>query len=238
LQQVRAIKSAEELTALAHAARSTDAGLLAALDGLQAGVLDRELQVRMQLAAVDSGGDLPRHPLLGMGPLEEARPPSLPRGRAGEAGDVLIAELAGSWQGYEAPAVQVAVLGPLPGDWRDAWRVHLEAWDRGWERLQPYTGVEEIDRAARRASAGRYTVSLEIAGSGLGDDLPCFPTGLDERNRPEPAVLQEGMCLTIKPAVRWGAPRSRHYLTWSDTIVLTAAGPRRLGTRPHELTVR
>jgi Xaa-Pro dipeptidase len=238
LQQVRSLKSAEELTALEHAARATEAGLLAAVSRLGCGILDREIQAEMLHAAVRSGTEPPMRALAGVGPLGHARPPSLPTGRAAEAGDVLVAELAGSSQGYESPAVQLATIGPLPGDWHDAWNVHLEAWDRAWEMLRPGTNVAEVEVAARRATAGRYSVRLEIRGAGLGEDLPCFPPGLDERNRPEPVVLQEGMCLELRPSVGWGAPRSRQYLTWSDTIALTADGPRRLGTRSHELIVR
>jgi Xaa-Pro aminopeptidase len=237
LHLVRSVKSAEELQALEHAARATDAGLRAAVACFGRGVLDREIQGQVLLAATRTGTELPRRALVGMGPLDQARPPSIPQGHAADEGDVLVAELAGSCLGYLAPAVQLAALGPLPGDWRDAWRVHVDAWNRAWELLRPGTSVGEVDLVARRASAGRFTVRLEIQGGGLGEDLPCFPPGLDERNRPEPTVLQEGMCLELRPSVGWGAPRSRQYLTWSDTVVLTGDGPRRLGSRPREVTV-
>jgi Xaa-Pro dipeptidase len=238
LQLVRAVKSAEEIMVLERAAAATDAGLLAAANGLTAETTDRELWGQMVLASVRAGADPPRRALLGAGPFGAHRPPAHPTGRKIHAGDVLVAELSGCCHGYEAPGTQMAVLGVLTRDWSDAWQVHEEAWQRALATLQPGTSVAETDAAALGAATPTYRVRLEIQGTGLGGDLPCFPPGVNERNRPEPAILEEGMSLTLQTIVEWDGTDGPQLLTWSDAILITAARPRRLGTRRHEIIVR
>ncbi len=238
MQEVRAIKSAEEIAVLERAAASTDAGLLAAVSALGAGVRDREVWAQMTLGAVRAGGDPPRHAVVGLAPMSAGHPPPGPLGRAAERGDLLMAGLRGSVAGYEAGGTQLATVGPLPGEWQDAWQVHVDAWGRILEVLVPGQSVIDLEIAARAAATDRYAVRLEILGAGLGEDLPCFPPQRNDRGRPEPTVLAPNMALTLRPWVEWDGPNGRLQLTWSDTILATDGPPRRLGSRPHDSAER
>jgi Xaa-Pro aminopeptidase len=238
LQEVRAGKSLEEITVLERAATSTDAGLLAAVSTLGVGILDREVWGQMALGAVRAAGDPPRHAVVGLAPLGGGHPPPGPIGRAAESGDLLMAGIRGTVAGYEAGGTQLAMVGSLPAEWRAAWAVHGEAWERACQVLVPGQSVMELDVAARSAATDRYAVRLEILGAGLGDDLPCFPPQRNDRGRLEPTVLEPNMALTLRPWVEWDGPSGRQQLTWSDTLVTTTAAPRRLGSRPRELPER
>ncbi len=238
LQQVRAVKSPEEIAVLERAAASTEAGLLASVRELRPGASDRELWGQMVLAAARGGGDPPREALLGLAPLGQGLPPAVPRGRAAEPNDLLYAELHGAVSGYGAAGTQLAALGSLPGPWRDAWAVQEAAWERLEPLVRSGSSVADLDAAARGAAAGPYAVRLEIVGAGLGDDLPCFPPQLNDRGRPEPTVLEPNMALTVRPWVEWDTPTGRQQLTWSATLITTSASPRLLASRPRQILER
>lgn len=235
LRQVRAIKSPAEVSALERAAAGTDAGLTAAVAAFRPGVADREVWGQAALAAARSGAAPPCRLRVGTAPLAEGRPDPFPTGRTAMPGDVLVVRMAGCAAGYHAPGTQLAVLGELPPEWRQAWEIHLEAWGRAWEILRPGTALDALETAARAVAAGPHAVRLEIRGAGLGDDLPHLTSGHPSRDPTEPIHLQEGMAFEVRPVVEWLSGGAHHAVSWSDTIVLTASGPRRLGARPHAI---
>jgi Xaa-Pro aminopeptidase len=71
-------------------------------------------------------------------------------------------------------------------------------------------------------------------GRGQGDDGPLITPS---QRRPEQlaVALEANMVFILKPFIRT-ADRS-HDCTWGDTVVVTAAGGKRLGRRPHDLAV-
>jgi Xaa-Pro aminopeptidase len=227
MQQVRQVKSAEEIQALARAAAASDAGIRACAEGLARGVTDRELRGQAVLAMLRAGGDHPRSGRLEIGGMNSPlRSYSGPIGRIAGPGDALWVEVNGRFQGYEAHGAHVAALGPMPPDWRDAWAVLREGWERAWQVLRPGVAGAQVLQAARAAATAEFGVRSGILGQGLGDDPP---TVMDpEADSP---TLEEGMCFTLKPYVGWS--RAGHYreITWADTVVITRQGARRLGLR-------
>ena len=141
------------------------------------------------------------------------------------------------FSGYQAQGVQPAVVGPLPPAWRDAWRVHVEAWERTMAMLRPGVTFEEILHAADGASAGQFHARQTLHGQGLGDDMPLITTSSLRANRMGDRVVEEGVCFVLKPYARWTDHAGEKELNWGDTVVITAEGARRLGARPHEIIV-
>jgi Xaa-Pro aminopeptidase len=75
---------------------------------------------------------------------------------------------------------------------------------------------------------------LNMHGRGQGDDGPIIT---DSARDPGPlgVPLQERMVFVLKPGVV--SADGRYNITWGDTVVVTAQGGRRLGTRPHGLVI-
>ena len=239
MQEVRYVKSAEEIRFLQRATHATDAGLLAAATHFHAGVSDRELWGQMVLASARAGGDPPRVADLAVAGLDQRRGSVLqPVGRLAAPGDVLLNKLEGRYAGYDAQGVQPAILGRPPKDWTDAWKVHVEAWDRTWEALRPGATFGEVEAAASSAATGRFAVAQTLHGRGVGDDIPLITRSSSQANRMSGRRLQEGVCFVLKPYATWSDANGGKQLNWGDTVVITANGARRLGDRPHELIVR
>jgi Xaa-Pro dipeptidase len=239
LQEARYIKSEEEIAFLTRAARATDAGLLAAAEHMRPGAFDREIWGQMVLAMARAGGDAPRFAHFGIAPLRDIRGFAVqPVGHAAAAGDILFNEVDGRYTGYDAQGVQPIILGALPSDWLDAWKVHVEAWDRTWEILSPGVTFSEIEAAVRPAATGRFGARQTLHGRGLGDDMPLITSTSSNANRMGKRILEEGVCFVLKPYATWSDEHGEKELNWGDTVVITQDGARRLGGRPHELIVK
>jgi len=239
MQEARYVKSEEEIVFLTRAARATDAGLLAAAEHMRPGAIDREIWGQMVLAMMRAGGDPPRFAHFGIAPLRDIRGFAVqPVGHAAAVGDILFNEVDGHYTGYDAQGVQPIVLGALPSDWAEAWKVHTEAWNRTWELLRPGVTFAELESAVRPAATRRFGVRQTLHGRGLGDDMPLITSSSSSANRMGERVLEEGVCFVLKPYATWSDGLGEKELNWGDTVVVTRDGARRLGERSHELIVR
>jgi Xaa-Pro dipeptidase len=239
MQQARYVKSAEEVAFLTRAARATDAGLLAAAERMEPGITDRELWGHMVLAMVRAGGDPPRFAHFGIAPMRDIRGfPIKPIGHPAATGDMLFNEIDGRYAGYDAQGVQPVILGPLPPEWAEAWKVHTDAWDRTWAVLRPGARFADVEAAVRPAASGRFGVRQTLRGRGVGDDIPLITSSSSTAGRMRELVLEEGVCFVLKPYATWADAHGAKELNWGDTVVITRDGARRLGERPHELIIR
>jgi Xaa-Pro aminopeptidase len=89
----------------------------------------------------------------------------------------------------------------------------------------------ELKAAAERVSrGGKATGALTLHGRGLGDDGPLIT------NQSQPAVdaapLEEGNVFVVKPTTTYHGQGDVGHV--GDTVVVTATGAERLGTRPIE----
>ncbi len=239
MQEARYVKSDEEIAFLTRAAGAAEAGIAAAARRLRPGAIDRNLWGEMVLAMLHAGGDPPRVAHLGIAPLRDIRGrPVQPVGHVAAVGDILVSEIDGRYAGYDAQGVQPVVLGSLPGDWAEAWKIHAEAWDLTWRALRPGATFGEIETAVQAAATERFGVRQTLHGCGLGDDMPLIAAGASSVNRMPERVLKEGVCFVLKPYATWIDSFGEKELNWGDTIAITRDGARRLGGRPHEFIVR
>jgi Xaa-Pro aminopeptidase len=111
------------------------------------------------------------------------------------------------------------------------------------ERLTPGVTVKELaeltlqtgTKAAPKAGpAAGAKADLNMHGRGAGDDGPII-TAHAKSPRQLAVVLRENMVFICKPSAITADGSS--ICTWGDTIVITAAGGKRLGKRPHDLAI-
>ncbi len=101
-------------------------------------------------------------------------------------------------------------------------------------RMAELTGVLGPEAAAKggRAAGGIWPLTMD--GRGAGDDGPIITSSAHDFEQLRVA-LQENMVFIYKPASM--TPNKSHICTWGDTVVVTPAGGRRLGSRPHGLAI-
>lgn len=242
LDEVRYVKSEEEIDALAKSAAINELAIQAEIEAAQVGVKDWEVWAAVHYAMTRNGSELPVHCfwVSGKNPKRTLTRPSM---RLLERGDVIINEIEASWIGYRAQAVQpvfVEFINPVQAE---LIKVQREIFNRVMEVLKPGVTVAELaeltQRAAERAApktgaAAGARGDLTMHGRGAGDDGPIITP--HARSPKQLAVaMHEHMVFICKPSAI--SADGEYMCQWGDTVVVTKNGGRRLGKRLHELAV-
>ena len=154
-----------------------------------------------------------------------------PTHRRMQSGDYLTVEIEGRWGGYVAQLDQSVTFGDVPAWAPDA---HKAAVDCFWDIvkvMRPGASFGELQEAATQVNRGsKATGFLTLHGRGLGDDGPL----ITPQSQPavKSVVLQEGNVFIVKPSVSYNGQSDVGHV--GDTVVVTATGAERLGTRPIE----
>jgi Xaa-Pro aminopeptidase len=242
LVELRYAKSDEEIAFLARSNDIIDAGYDAEIAAARPGVSDWVVWAEAMGAMLRAGSELPVHYNWVSGP-RPLRTQARPCHRLLQPGDVILNELEASWLGYRAQQdIPVAVGQPDPA-FVELMKVQEDLFHTALESLRPGTTLGELAaQCAARATAIAPKAGpaagvkgvLNMHGRGQGDDGPIIT---DSARDPGPLSVQlrERMVFVLKPGVV--SADSQYSITWGDTVVVTAQGGRRLGTRPHGIVI-
>jgi Xaa-Pro aminopeptidase len=242
LDEVRYVKSAEEIDALAQSVAINELAVEAEIEAAKVGVKDWEVWAAVHYAMTRNGSELPIHCfwVSGKNPQRTLTRPSM---RLLERGDVIINELEASWMGYRAQAVQPVFVEAINPVQAELLKVQREIFNHVLENLKPGTTVGELAELTRRAAeraapktgpAAGARGDLTMHGRGAGDDGPII-TPHAKSPKQLGIAMRENMVFICKPAAI--SADGEYTCQWGDTVVVTKSGGRRLGKRPHELAV-
>jgi Xaa-Pro dipeptidase len=236
VDDVRHVKSLEELAFLAKSTALVDAGYWQLRESATAGEYDYAVWADVRAAMLVRGSETTLHSNWVSG----RRPPrtlTRPSHRRLERGDVILSEVEASWAGYRAQGVQPVCVGDCDRTYLELLRVQGEVHDRLLTMLRPGTTVAELvdacDRFCKEASpqsgpAAGARASLTMHGRGLGDDGPIV-TPNDKPPRELRRALEENMVFVFKPQV--SNAEGTHRINWGDSVVVKPNGGVRLGSR-------
>ncbi len=234
--EARIAKSPEEVAFLEKATEIAEAGLQALLDTARPGIKESACYAAMVAAELELDCTFPFMLATQSGPVGQVYGRlTQATGRVLREGDVILNEIEGRWAGYTAQIDQSTFIGNVPDQCRDAWKVAVEAFERTVAAMKPgVTFGQMLEACAATPKVDGWEARLVLHGRGLGDEgplitTPPYPPGIMER------PLQEGNAFVIKPAIE----RDGHgdVARFGDSVVVTASGARRLGTRGMDFAV-
>jgi len=242
LDEVRYVKSREEIDALVKSMEINEIAIQAEIDAAKVGVKDWDVWAAVHYAMTRNGSELPVHCfwVSGKNPKRTLTRPSM---RLLERGDVIINEIEASWIGYRAQGVQpvfVEVVNPVQAE---LLKVQREIFNRVLESLKPGTTVGELAELTKRTAqsaapknglAAGARGDLTMHGRGAGDDGPII-TPHARSPKQLGVAMRENMVFICKPSAV--SADGEYICQWGDTVVVTKNGGRRLGKRPHDLAV-
>ena len=232
LASLRTVKDASELDLLAKTARIASEALLASLDGLKPGVIEREYALDLEFAMRRAGADDKSFDFI----VASGERGALPHGRASEKavalGELVTIDFGAVYGGYHSDETVTVCVGKPDARQQEIYAIVKEAHDRAVAAVRPGVSFKELDSIARGFIEEKGYGAF--FGHGLGHGV-----GLDVHEKPVVSprgegVVEEGMVFTIEPGIyipHWGGVRIE------DTVVATANGCRLLTRVPKDLII-
>jgi Xaa-Pro aminopeptidase len=230
VQEVRSVKSAEEIAFIEKAAEIIGHANEVLLAHVKPGVGEHELVAEMLREIVRRGGEPITMMLFGTGGPEVPWAQRVFTTRKLKHGDLINTEVEGKYAGYIAQALQPISLGPKPKDLEKIFDATKVIFDEMLAFLKPGVTFGAVAKFYQEAvqAAGYEPDGALMHGRGLGEDAPMLWGA--RRDFPErDAKLKRGHVFILKPACKHGFMRDS--IRAGDTVAIEADGARRLGTR-------
>jgi Xaa-Pro aminopeptidase len=230
MQEVRSVKSAEEVAFIEKAAAIIDKAIEVLVAHAKVGVRENELIAEMLREIVRQGGEPITMLLFGTGGPEVPWAQRVFTTRQLKPGDLINTEVEGKYAGYIAQALQPISLGQKPKELEKIFDATKIIFDRMVKFLKPgitFGAVVKFYQEEVQA-AGYEPDGALMHGRGLGEDAPMLWGARGDFPEKE-AKLKEGHVFILKPACKQGFMRDS--IRAGDTVAVEANGARRLGKR-------
>ena len=239
MQEIRAVKSAEEVSLLERSAGIIEKVIETMVQTARPGVSEKELYGAMVHAMLSNGGELPTLFFLSAGP-DISNSSFVPTDYVIQNGDRIINEIEAKYAGYAAQAVSPVVIGKANQDYEEMIKISRDCFEAILDEMKP--GVtfgslfDTYRESVEQRGKGKYLWNHPMMHArGLGDDGPAL-LGNKDVERFSKMKLESGMVFILKPQVRTAQGKGRASI--GDTVVVTEDGARRLGKRELKLIVK
>ena len=162
-------------------------------------------------------------------PAVSTLPSQRPLGR----NDIIMIELDAKWGGYLGHGAITHWIGKTDGVDRAMAELQYQAFNRCLAAMRPGVEMASLVEICREAAIGTgFECKPIVHGRGLGNDAPVLVFhARDERTARW--RLEKNSAFIVKPVV--ATADGARKVMWGDTVVVTATGAKRLGSRPPPL---
>jgi Xaa-Pro dipeptidase len=204
-QQLRQIKSEEEIAFLRRGAEFSDLAIEALEREVRPGMREVELTAIVEGAYLGLGGRTHIH-FMATTPMSNPSicvPAQYQTNRVIERGDVLITEISSQYHGYPGQILRPFAIGALPtDDYQRMFDVALETFTRITGVLRDGATADDVLDAAEYIHTSGYTICDDLLhGFGGGYLQPSLRTRRTSIRSPQPFTFRENMTVVIQPNI-------------------------------------
>ena len=198
LQEIRAIKSAEEIQLIRNACALTDEIFTELVPEIKIGMPENELGALIHYLSLKKGASaMAFEPIVASGP-RSALPHGRPTERAFEQGDFITIDFGIVLNGYQSDMTRTVMLGEADNELQTIYQVVKEAQQAASDFIREGVIGQEVDAVARKiiteAGYGDYFSHGLGHGIGMGGDVPIL-------NPKSQMVLKENMVMSVEPGI-------------------------------------
>ncbi len=225
VEKGRLIKSDLEVELMRKAARTTEAGMRAGLDAVQAGVTENDVAAEIQHAMTKAGSEWPAiAPFVASGP-RGAIGHATWSGRTIQSGEFVFLEIAGAIRRYHAPMMRTVMVGEMDASMFEGQQLVIEAIETAMAMIKPGVAACDVDAATRKiiakSSFGAKQASRVAYSVGIGMS-PDWGEGQILSMQPgETRPLQANMTFHLLP---WVQIPGKGGIGITETIHVTESG--------------
>jgi Xaa-Pro aminopeptidase len=201
VERIRAVKDAGEISTLREAARRLSAVARLAPRLVTPGRSEREIAADVEAALRQAGFDRPAFETIVASGPNSALPHARPTGRLVEAGEGVVLDFGGVYDGYCVDITRTLQTGQASAGFRRMFAAVAEAHAAALAAIRPGVRASEIDAAARTV-LGRHGLGEAFGhgtGHGLGLEVHEGPRITKAATADPDAVIEAGMVFTIEP---------------------------------------
>lgn len=230
LQNLRAIKTSEEIKRLRKSIEITEKGYEAAMSLISEGVSDFDIIRDFKITVAREGGNI-SHMNYGVGP-KGGMTFSQPYGHKVQKGDIIRMDLGAEYFGYRSDLCRIAVLGEPSDQLNKLYGTLLEAQRKGIKAIKPGVKLREIYNIFRETvrEAGFKGYTRGMFGHSIGlecEEQPMITAASD-------VVFKPNMVFCIE--IPWYEP-GWGGVSVEDMLLVTDRGNEELSTMPRDLCV-
>lgn len=229
---LRRMKTAAEVARIEQAALITDASLATVKPKLAERPTEAEFALALEDEMRRRGASGPAFDTIVASGSNGARPHHSPGHRTISEGDLVVVDCGALVDGYRSDMTRTFIVGEPSETQQRMFDVVIDAQQQGFETAAEGVPTADVDTACRTVidEAGWADAFRHGTGHGVGLDIHELPMV----NARDESVLALSDVITVEPGVylpEHGGVRIE------DTVLIEAAGPRRLTTSPKVLTI-
>ncbi len=231
VEELRAVKSAKEIDAIARAAMIGDSIYAALAEEGLAGRSESEVAWRIEVLAREAGASGLSFPPIVAGGAHGALPHAEPRDVEIAKNELVVLDLGVTYEGYCSDCTRTFATGPISDAAKYAYELVLKAQLAALEAVKVGAECKAVDAVARDliAEGGMGDLFGHSLGHGVGIEVHEQPT-LSTRSE---GRLEEGNVVTVEPGVY---VEGEFGIRIEDLVVVAADdGPRVLSPFTKEL---
>lgn len=220
LNEMRAVKSDEELRLMRLAAEATVAGYRQVLRHLRPGGTEAGVARTLESMYLDRGSEGSAYPAICGTGLNATLLHYRENAATCRAGELILIDSGARYQGYACDVTRTfPVSGRFTEEHREVYGVVLKAFNAALRATRPGAFMWQVDKAARDVidRAGYGDAFMHSIGHQLG---------LDVHDATPDGPLKAGMVITIEPGIY--LPDRRMGIRIEDSVVVTKTGARNL----------
>lgn len=239
VEEGRICKSEVEIELMRQAAKTTEAGMQAAINAVQVGATENDVAAQACAAMFRAGSDYPAVlPYVTSGPRSMIGHATW-EGRTIQPGEHVFLEMAGCVRRYHTAMMRTVVLGEQSAAMQSAERTMIEALDAAHELVRPGVMVTDVDKCVRDIICQNDVGAKLITRVGYSIGI-AFAPSWDEGyimslKQGDETVLKPGMTFHLIPWM-WGVEGNKT-CGISDTILVTDDGCESFFTLDRKMTV-
>ena len=238
VEAVKTVKSPREIEHIRAAAKTTDAGMAAAIEAARVGATDNDLAAAASQAIVAAGSEyMCLSPVVTSGRRSGILHSTHKRNRL-QTGDVVLLEMGGCIHRYTAPTMRTVFIGEPPAEARRMAEACLTALGNVLDTMRAGITSDEVAQAGWEGMnlAGDDFVFHGNFGYAVGAGFP--PTWADDT-----AAIMSGIDTVLRPGMVFHHPvalrrMGRYGTAFSATTVVTEDGCEVLTSSPREIVIR
>lgn len=174
VSSIRTLKTKDEILLIKQAIKIAEDAFLYILSFLKEGISEKQTAIELEHAIKLKGGDDIAFPLIVLFGPRTAYPHGTPEHNVKlKYGDPVLIDMGVKYKNYNSDLTRTLCFGNIPEDFKDIYKIVLEAQKRAFEKIKHGINVNVIDSAARSyiADQGYGDFFGHGTGHGIGIDV-------------------------------------------------------------------